>query len=110
MYLPRVDAATEPTSGRPAPVPVARGSETVLVAEDEEPFRAVARHVLERYGYRVLEAASAEAALDVAQRYSGPIHVLLTDVIMPGLSGRALATRLAALRRETRVIYMSAYT
>src|SRR6266568_2112843 len=110
MYLPRVDAAAEPASGRPAPAPVARGSETVLVAEDEAPVRAVARHALERYGYHVLEAASAEAALDVAQRYSGPIHVLLTDVIMPGMSGRDLAARLATLRPETRVIYMSGYT
>ena len=82
----------------------------MLVAEDEAPVRAVARHALERYGYRVLEAASAEAALDVAQRYSGPIHVLLTDVIMPGMSGRDLAARLATLRPETRVIYMSGYT
>ncbi len=110
IYLPRVEAAVDPASGRAPPAPVARGSETVLVAEDEAPVRAVARHALERYGYRVLEAASAEAALDVAQRYSGPIHVLLTDVIMPGLSGRDLATRLAALRPETRVIYMSGYT
>src|SRR6266699_3123568 len=110
MYLPRVDAAAEPASGRPAPAPVARGSETVLVAEDEAPVRAVARHALERYGYHVLEAASAEAALDVAQRYSGPIHLLLTDVIMPGMSGRDLAARLATLRPETRVIYMSGYT
>ena len=110
IYLPRVDAAAEPMSGHHAPTPVARGSETVLVAEDEAPVRAVARHALERYGYRVLEAASAEAALDVAQRYSGPIHVLLTDVIMPGMSGRDLAARLATLRPETRVIYMSGYT
>src|SRR5947199_159205 len=110
IYLPRVDAAAEPMSAHHAPTPVARGSETVLVAEDEAPVRAVARHALERYGYRVLEAASAEAALDVAQRYSGPIHVLLTDVIMPGMSGRDLAARLATLRPETRVIYMSGYT
>jgi DNA-binding response OmpR family regulator len=72
--------------------------------------RAVARQVLERHGYRVLEAPSAEAALDLAERYSGAIHLLLTDVIMPGLSGRELAIRLASLRPETRVIYMSGYT
>ena len=110
IYLPRVEAAAEPPSSRAAPAPVARGTETVLVAEDEAPVRAVARQTLERYGYRVLEAPSAEAALDVAQRYSGPIHLLLTDVIMPGLSGRDLAVRLATLRPETRVIYMSGYT
>ncbi|HVH08708.1 MAG TPA: PAS domain S-box protein [Gemmatimonadales bacterium] len=110
IYLPRVEAAVEPVGSRGAQMPVARGTETVLVAEDEAPVRAVARQTLERYGYRVLEAPSAEAALDVAERYSGPIHLLLTDVIMPGLSGRELATRLAARRPETRVIYMSGYT
>jgi CheY-like chemotaxis protein len=110
IYLPRVEAAAEPVLGFHAPVPVARGTETVLLAEDEAPVRAVARQTLERYGYRVLEAPSAEAALDVADRYSGPIHLLLTDVIMPGLSGRDLAVRLVALRPDVRVIYMSGYT
>jgi DNA-binding NtrC family response regulator len=110
IYLPRVEAAADPALGVPASVPVARGTETVLLAEDEAPVRAVARHTLERYGYRVLEAPSAEAALDVADRYSGPIHLLLTDVIMPGLSGRDLAVRLAVVRPEVRVIYMSGYT
>jgi CheY-like chemotaxis protein len=110
IYLRRVEAAAEPALGRQASVPVARGTETVLLAEDEAPVRAVARQTLERYGYRVLEAPSAEAALDVADRYSGPIHLLLTDVIMPGLSGRDLAVRLAVVRPDVRVIYMSGYT
>jgi len=110
IYLPRVDAAAEPIAGAEASNRVPRGSETVLVAEDEAPVRAVARQALERYGYHVLEASSAEAALDLAERYSGTIHVLLTDVIMPGLSGRELAVRLAGRRPETRVIYMSGYT
>jgi PAS domain S-box-containing protein len=111
IYLPRVEQlAHAPVAATPAPAPVRGGTETVLVAEDEAPVRAVAREVLERLGYRVLEAPSAEAALDVVQRHSGVIHLLLTDVVMPGMSGRDLARRLAALRPETRVIYMSGYT
>ena len=109
IYLPQVEEAAEPRAAAASPAP-RRGTETVLLAEDEAPVRAVARQVLERQGYKVLEAPSAEAALDLAQRYSGPIHLLLTDVVMPGLSGHDLAERLATLRPETRVIYMSGYT
>ncbi len=111
IYLPRVDAATETLAGAAGSrAPATRGTETVLLAEDEAPVRSVARQVLERHGYTVLEAPSAEAALDIADRYSGPIHLLLTDVVMPGLSGRDLAVRLATRRPEARVIYMSGYT
>ena len=111
LYLPRVNELAEPQAGAtPAPARAAGGTETVLLAEDEAPVRAVARQVLERHGYTVLEAPSAEAALDIAARYSGTIHLLLTDVIMPGLNGRDLATRLADLRPGTRVIFMSGYT
>lgn len=113
IYLPRVgEAGTR--SGAPAltsaAAPAPRGTETVLVAEDEPPVRAIARQVLERQGYTVLEAATAEKALDIAARYSGAIHLLLTDVIMPGMNGRELATRLAHVRPGTRVIFMSGYT
>ncbi|MGH7548774.1 MAG: PAS domain S-box protein [Gemmatimonadales bacterium] len=111
IYLPRAEEPADAPSRRSgATSPVARGTETVLLAEDEAPVRAVARQVLERHGYTVLEAPSAEAALDLAGRYSGPIHLLLTDVVMPGMSGRNLAARLASLRPEARVIYMSGYT
>jgi two-component system cell cycle sensor histidine kinase/response regulator CckA len=111
LYLPRVEELAERAS-QPAQAPAraARGTETVLVVEDEAPVRSVARQVLERHGYTVLEAPSAEAALDIATRYSGTIHLLLTDVVMPGLNGRELATRLANLRPDARVIFMSGYT
>src|SRR6266480_823438 len=111
LYLPRVqelaERAAAPAQARTRP---ARGTETILVVEDEAPVRNVARQVLERHGYTVLEAPSAEAALDIATRYSGTIHLLLTDVVMPGLNGRELASRLADLRPDARVIFMSGYT
>ena len=111
LYLPRVEELAERASpAAQAPARAARGTETVLVVEDEAPVRSVARQVLERHGYRVLEAPSAEAALDIVTRYSGTIHLLLTDVVMPGLNGRELAGRLAGLRPDAKVIFMSGYT
>jgi two-component system cell cycle sensor histidine kinase/response regulator CckA len=109
IYLPRADEPAEPLAPAATATAIPGGSETILLAEDEAPVRAVARQVLERQGYTVLEAPSAEAALDLAERYSGTIHLLLTDVVMPGMSGRDLAVRLAALRPGTRVVYMSGY-
>jgi CheY-like chemotaxis protein len=110
IYLPRVGQVPEPRIASTARPATLAGTETVLLAEDEPAVRAVARQSLERHGYKVLEAHSGEAALDLAQRYSGQIHLLLTDVVMPGMSGRALALRLASLRPGMRTIYMSGYT
>jgi CheY-like chemotaxis protein len=110
IYLPRVGQVPEPRISNAPRSANPGGTETVLLAEDEAAVRAVARHSLERHGYTVLEAPSGEAALDLAQRHSGRIHVLLTDVVMPGMSGRALALRLTSLRPGIRTIYMSGYT
>jgi len=110
IYLPRVGLPPDPLPDTRPRAGGITGTETVLLAEDEAAVRAVARQSLERHGYTVLEAESGEAALDLAQRYSGPIHLLLTDVVMPGMSGRALALRLAGLRPQMRTIYMSGYT
>ena len=110
IYLPRVAGAPAQRASGPKASPVGAGTETVLLAEDEAAVRAVARHALERQGYTVLEASSGEAALDLAERHSGRIHLLLTDVIMPGMNGRALAQRLSELRPDLRVVYMSGYT
>jgi PAS domain S-box-containing protein len=109
IYLPRVDEAPE-SNQVAATLPAVGGTETVLLAEDEAAVRAVARQSLVRYGYTVLEAPNAEAALELAKRYSGRIHLLLTDVVMPGMSGRALALQLEPLRPGMRTIYMSGYT
>jgi len=99
----RSEAAEEPL--RPA-----AGAETVLVAEDEDLVRDLVCEILRRSGYAVLEARDGHEALAVAERHRGPIHLLLTDVVMPRMSGSDLARRLASRRPEMRVLYMSGYT
>jgi nitrogen-specific signal transduction histidine kinase/ActR/RegA family two-component response regulator len=86
------------------------GSETILLVEDDPPLRTLARTLLERRGYQVLAAGSAQEALRLSEGHAGPIHLLLTDVVMPQMSGRVLAEKLGPLRPEMRVLYMSGYT
>ena len=81
--------------------------ETILVVDDETPVRTLARDILLGAGYRVLEAEDGEQALRVAEEHPGAIHVLLTDVVMPGFNGKELAARVAALRPDTKIIFMS---
>ena len=113
VYLPRVDEPADPIErpGNVAPETL-RGSETILLVEDEAPVRAVTRQLLERNGYTVLEAPEGAAALALVAGERGSRHVdlLLTDVIMPGMSGRELADQLKARRPELRVLFMSGYT
>jgi len=110
IYLPGVETSAE-TVERPAEsASRLQGSETVLLVEDEEAVRRLARGILETKGYSVLEANGGEEALQLCWEHQGPIHIMLTDVVMPGLSGRELAERLAALRPELKVLYMSGYT
>ena len=109
IYLPLVDQvpeqyATTSESGAP---PI--GTETVLLAEDAEAVRGAARQILERYGYKVLEAANGTVALSTAENTSR-IDLLLTDVVMPEMSGRELATRFAKLKPNAKVLFMSGYT
>jgi two-component system cell cycle sensor histidine kinase/response regulator CckA len=109
VHLPSTDEPTAPLTGAGATAPAA-GNETVLVAEDEALIRALVRTILEKQGYVILEAAGADEALRLAESHAGPIHLLLTDVIMLGKSGIELAAALAARRPGLRVIYMSGYT
>lgn len=86
-----------------------RGSETVLLVEDQEDVRALARDVLEMSGYAVIEAAGGVEALRICEQHHAPLHLLLTDVVMPQMNGRELAERLLMLRPRLRVLYMSGY-
>jgi two-component system cell cycle sensor histidine kinase/response regulator CckA len=110
IYLPRVDevAVADSEKKRSQDLPV--GSGTILLAEDEKEVRDVAREFLELAGYTVVEAKDGADALEVAAAHSGKIDLLVTDMVMPGIGGRELATRLLALRPELKVIYMSGYT
>lgn len=108
MYFPRTEELPAPLVG-PVTATVG-GTETVLVVEDEAPVRALLRTILVRAGYRVLEAASGTEAIDLAQRDAETIHVVLTDVVMPGLNGRAMSEALMAARPNLKVIFMSGYT
>jgi len=112
VYLPRVNYIGEPVSVQPAAAPpkAEYGHETVLLVEDEAKLRGLARQSLEGQGYTVIEAGDGIEAMQQAQAHRGPIHLLLTDVIMPGMNGRELAGQLAPRRPEMRVLYMSGYT
>jgi PAS domain S-box-containing protein len=110
VYLPRFEQpALSPIKSKPEPVPV-RGSETILLVEDAEPLRMLAQLFLKENGYQVLMAADGSEAQRVAAEFTGPIHLLLTDVVMPGINGRVLAERLAPSHPGMKVLYMSGYT
>jgi len=109
IYLPRVVAAPA-ESGRPEAIPEMGGQETVLVVEDQAEVREYAAVALRAYGYQVMEAANAEEALLICEREGERIDLILTDVVMPGLSGRELADRLKTLRPGVKVLFMSGHT
>jgi GAF domain-containing protein len=111
IYLPRVEGAAEPSAGTATPPAEAPpGSETILLVEDEGEVRALARDILQARGYTLLEAPNGAEALRIGERHTGVIHLMLTDVVMPGISGPELANRLTALRPGMAVLYMSGYT
>jgi len=110
IYLPRL-ADDEAQPARAAETsPVERGDETILLAEDEPGVRALAREVLRQHGYQVLEAMDVNDALRICREHPEGIDLLLTDVVMPVMSGRELAERVAEIRPEIKVLYMSGYT
>jgi PAS domain S-box-containing protein len=109
VYLPRIDAALDVGDSVPPPAE-ANGTETVLLVEDEQSVRTVARRVLERRGYTVLAPESPDEAVAICETHAGTIDLLLTDVVMPGVDGAELAARLCALRPSLKILYMSGYT
>jgi signal transduction histidine kinase/DNA-binding response OmpR family regulator len=110
VYLPRVRKESAAMSLLGRAVTQALANETILLVEDEDEVRRIAKHILEKAGYRILSAADGHAALAISEEHSGDIHLLLTDVIMPGMSGKDLSERLMAVYPDLRVLYMSGYT
>jgi len=110
VYLPRVEGDVVLEKKEPTPVVELDGSETVLIVEDDDKLRKLARNTLQHYGYRVLEAENGEAALRVSKEHEGTIHLMITDVVMPKMDGREAAERLQPLYPKMKVIYMSGYT
>jgi len=110
MYFPRVEEAAESLLESTSDIVFATGNETILLVEDEEALRELTAELLDSSGYKVLEAASGESAMAISKRYEDTIHLLLTDVIMSGMSGSELAVRLKESRPAVKVLYMSGYT
>ena len=111
IYLPRV--AGETLANVAAPIEFRRvepGTETILLVEDEANLRYLARQYLESQGYKVIEAADGAVAMQIAVAHEATIHLLLTDVIMPGMNGRELAQRISEIRPNVKILYMSGYT
>jgi CheY-like chemotaxis protein len=109
VYFPTVAAKPAPAERQSLPPATLEGSETVLLVEDDEAVRTIAAAILRRHGYRVLEARSGGDALLIGEQHAGPIHLLLTDVVMPLMSGRQLVQRIATVRRGIKVVFMSGH-
>lgn len=110
VYLPRADHAAEAPEGPPVLAASPPGRETILVVEDDEAVRELAREILEERGYTVLTAGHPRDALQISERRTAPIPLLVTDLVMPEMNGWELADRLTAAQPEMRVLYMSGYT
>jgi CheY-like chemotaxis protein len=110
IYLPRIEKTLQPVEQKAADLPVLKGWETILFAEDSESLREMGREYLQSIGYTVLPAASGKEALQQAKDFGKTIHLLVTDVVMPELNGPDLARQIVALRPEIKVIFTSGYT
>jgi CheY-like chemotaxis protein len=112
IFLPRLAGTGQVTSVQPTSKAeqAGQGHETILLVEDEKHLRHLARESLENQGYNVIDAADGTAAIRLSHSHLGPIHLLLTDVVMPGMNGRELANQISASRPEVKVLYMSGYT
>jgi CheY-like chemotaxis protein len=110
IYLPRIKKATPILSASPGEAHLPTGNETILLVEDDEDVRTLARQILQEQGYTLLEAENGEEALHLVAHHDGPIHLLLTDVVMPGMSGKVLAKQLIQTYPDLKTLFMSGYT
>jgi PAS domain S-box-containing protein len=110
IYLPKTNQPVSPPSARSPLMDLPRGTETILLVDDNETFRKMNRILIERFGYTVLEAANGTEAMELAQRFEGSIDLLLTDVVMPGMDGPTLASRMKDIRPDIKILYMSGYS
>jgi signal transduction histidine kinase/ActR/RegA family two-component response regulator len=110
LYLPKVEGGDEPPKAHRDISPSTRGTETVLIVEDEEALLALISKIIKRHGYKVLEGTGGRDALRASQQHKGTIHLLVTDVIMPNVSGRDLAGQLLQSRPDMQILFMSGYT
>ena len=110
VYFPRVDEQINPSPLATSKVKLLRGTETILLVEDEDPVRELVRDILDLHGYKVLEAPHGMAALAICETFNDPIEMMITDVIMPGMSGSQLAAKALLLRPTMKVLYTSGYT
>jgi len=108
VYLPRVESADDPMP-LPAPAPASRGSDTILLVEDEAPVRLVASRILRQAGYTVIEAPDGAAAVALCAAHEGVVDLIVTDMVMPGMTAHELAAQVRAIRPGTRVLFMSGY-
>jgi CheY-like chemotaxis protein/two-component sensor histidine kinase len=110
IYLPLAEENKDQSEGCKTTTQASGGSETVLLVEDEESVRELVRQTLQSRGYNVLEAENGEAGLEVAANHSGTIHILISDVVMPGMGGRALAEQMKRAHPQIKVLFLSGYT
>jgi len=109
VYLPRVESSDDPAPIA-APAPASRGSETILLVEDEAPVRLVASRILRQSGYTVIEAPDGATAVALCAAHNGPLDLVVTDMVMPGMTAHELAAQVRAMRPGTRALFMSGYT
>jgi CheY-like chemotaxis protein len=110
VYLPRASEESRRAAASEAPTEVPRGVETVLVVEDQDAVAAVLRASLQHYGYHVLEAHNGSEAIIRAEKYDQPIHLVVTDIVMPVMGGPELATRIREVRPETKILFISGFS
>jgi PAS domain S-box-containing protein len=110
IYLPQVSETATQRRGNSTPAAKGRGAGTILLVEDEESLRTLTRNLLEESGYKVLEACNGNEAVELAEEYSDPIHLLLSDMVMPGMNGRTVAEKVTRLHPGIKVAFMSGYT